>query len=178
MADEISAWYRRRTRNCSFLIRSLMPSLHHLHFSLPCNTSIYGERKERISHRARIGIYDYSHRTSYKIIFTIEILEWLDDGSSIFFFLFHSSIHSSIQKSIFISQLNSSVHQKKKKVSVAWSSYDFADFLGHSLCLVTHNSIIVIMPLSFFASFFFFFGHLCLFDVRVSSNHVAFDSWN
>lgn len=26
--------------------------------------------------------------------------------------------------------------------------------------------------------FFFFFGHLCLFDVRVSSNHVAFDSWN
>lgn len=95
------------------------------------------------------------------------------------FFFFISLVDSFVDSKIFIdSQLNSSVHQKKKKVSVAWSSYDFADFLGHSLCLVTHNSIIVIMPLSFFASFFFFFGHLCLFDVRVSSNHVAFDSWN
>lgn len=175
MADEISAWYHRRTRNCSFLIRSLMPSLHHLHFSLPCNTSIYGERKERISHRARIipsirltRLFSRSRSSNDSTM-----------GRQFFFFLFHSSIHSSIQKSIFIdSQLNSSVHQKKKKVSVAWSSYDFADFLGHSLCLVTHNSIIVIMPLSFFASFFFFWSFVSIRRIRVSSNHVAFDSWN
>lgn len=174
MADEISAWYHRRTRNCSFLIRSLMPSLHHLHFSLPCNTSIYGERKERISHRARIIL-------SIRLTRLFSRSRSSNDstmGRQFFFFLFHSSIHSSIQKSIFIdSQLNSSVHQKKKSFRCLvelWFCRFFGTFivLGYAQLDHRHHAIVILRL------FFFFFGHLCLFDVRVSSNHVAFDSWN
>lgn len=176
MADEISAWYHRRTRNCSFLIRSLMPSLHHLHFSLPCNTSIYGERKERISHRARI-------------ILSIHLTRLFSRSRSsndstmdrqFFFFLFHSSIHSSIQKSIFIdSQLNSSVHQKKKKsfrcLVELWFCRLFGTFtvLGYAQLDHRHHAIIILRLF-----FFFFWSFVSIRRIRVSSNHVAFDSWN
>lgn len=176
MADEISAWYHRRTRNCSFLIRSLMPSLHHLHFSLPCNTSIYGERKERISHRARIIL-------SIRLTRLFSRSRSSNDSTmdrQFFFFLFHSSIHSSIQKSIFIdSQLNSSVHQKKKKFPLLGRVMILQTFWDiHCAWLRTTRSSSSCHCHSSPLFFFFFFGHLCLFDVRVSSNHVAFDSWN
>lgn len=69
-----------------------------------------------------------------------------------FFFFFISFVDSFVAKidRLLIRILNSSVHQKKK-ISVAWSSYDFADFLGIiSLCLGyaqldhRHHAIIIL----------------------------------
>lgn len=96
------------------------------------------------------------------------------------FFFFISLVDSFVDSKINLYRFAVKFERSSKKkksfrcLVELWFCRLFGTFivLGYAQLDHRHHAIVILRL------FFFFFGHLCLFDVRVSSNHVAFDSWN